>query len=702
MRPGVLIRAGLAAILLGAAPVSAGDLMPLPQKIEPAADGKSLPVGRGLRVGWKGVRDERLSAAVDRLLDRWEARTGKKFSPKSGVPLTIDCAAPSPLPPALGEDESYALDVSPAGVTLRSPTVTGGLRGLETLAQLLERGNDEWRLPAVSIRDAPRFPWRGLMLDVCRHWQPMAVVKRTLDGMAAVKLNVLHLHLSEDQGFRVESRTHPRLHERGSDGKFFTPEEIRAIVAYATERGIRVVPEFDLPGHATSWLVGYPELGSRPGPYAVERRWGIFDPVLDPTSEEVYAFLDGLFGEMAALFPDPYFHIGGDEVKGDHWDANPKIQAFMRERGFKSHAELQAYFNRRAEAILAKHGKRMVGWDEILRDGLPKTTVIQSWRGPASLADAARRGYPGILSNGFYIDLAHPTAPHYLNDPLPADSPLDAAQRKRILGGEATMWTEWVTPETIDSRIWPRAAAIAERLWSPAEVRDVDDMHRRLPAISARLAELGLTHESYVDPLLARLAGTSASPEARRDLRLVADLVEPVEGYLRGRQQPGSVQSTPLDGLVDASRPDSAPAREFSRRVDRLIFASEGRASELLVDLRRWQAAARRLRDEPPSPRLAALRPLFERLDRACAVGLDAGARLGESPPPPTGWASDRRRELAQAAKPHDACKLPFIPALRRLVVATADWSQRSRLSSSQWRTHVEKSAAPEASPSGE
>ncbi len=189
----------------------------------------------------------------------------------------------------------------------------------------------DFQAPAVHIEDHPRFPWRGLMMDVSRHWMPVDVVKRNLDAMAAVKLNVFHWHLSDDQGFRVESKRFPKLQELGSDGNFYTQDEIRQVVEYARARAIRVVPEFDIPGHTTSWFVGYPELASAPGPYKIERTWGIFQPTMNPAREETYQFLDAFIGEMAALFPDPYFHIGGDEVEETQWKQSASIQAFARE-----------------------------------------------------------------------------------------------------------------------------------------------------------------------------------------------------------------------------------------------------------------------------------------------------------------------------------------------------------------------------------
>src|SRR5215510_9073631 len=477
-------------------------LMPVPASV--AFHTGRLKIDSSFTALVKGHSDARLEAAINRISRRLEGRTGFEFSraavsdPESAN-LLIQCSGPGKPVPSLGEDESYSFDVSDKQAVLKAATVTGVMRGLETFLQLLEGDRSGYFLPSVSIQDKPRFPWRGLLIDVGRHYEPMEVLKRNLDGMAAVKLNVLHWHLTEDQGFRIESKRYPRLHQMGSDGLYYTQEQVREIIAYARERGIRVMPEFDMPGHATSWLVGHPEFGSAPGPYTIERRAGIFEPAFDPTRDELYKFLEGFFTEIVPLFPDEYFHIGGDENEGKQWSKNPQIQAFMQKKGIKDNHALQAYFNQRISKIIQKLGKKMIGWDEILHPDLPQTTAIHSWRGAQSLADAARKGYDGILSSGYYINLSQPTWKHYKADPIPADSTLTDAEKAHILGGEATMWGEWVNAETIDSRIWPRTAAIAERLWSPREVTDVDDMYRRLNIISLQLEELGLTHEKNVE-----------------------------------------------------------------------------------------------------------------------------------------------------------------------------------------------------------
>ena len=520
----------------------AHDLMPVPASVS-FRPGR-LAINPSFRVATPGFSDARLQAGILRASKRLAGRTGLTLNlnpatNEADATLLIQCQGPGQAVPSLTENESYQLEISDKQATLIAPTVVGALRGLETLLQLVDADRDGYYLPGVSIQDQPRFPWRGLLIDVGRHYETMEVLKRNLDAMAAVKLNVLHWHLTEDQGFRVESKKFPKLHQMGSDGLYYSQEQVREIIDYARERGIRVVPEFDIPGHSTSWLVGYPELGSAPGPYTIERAAGIFEPALDPTREQVYKFLDTFLGEMSSLFPDAYIHIGGDENEGKQWDKNPRIQAFMKDKGIKNNHALQAYFNQRLLKILQKHGKKMIGWEEVLQPELPRDVVIHSWRGPASLAEAAKKGYDGILSAGYYIDLIFPASDHYRADPIPADSTLTPEEAKHILGGEATMWGEWVSPETIDSRIWPRTAAIAERLWSPRTVTDVDDMYRRLGIISLQLEELGLTHRRNVDMMLRRMART----EDIDPLRTLASILEPVKQYRRYRMRPQTMLS---------------------------------------------------------------------------------------------------------------------------------------------------------------
>lgn len=679
-------------------------LMPVPASAEFVAG--RLAVTKSFTVAATGHSDERLRAGVDRMMRRLEGRTVIEFarglSPNTAAAtLVIDCKGPGRAVPSVEEDESYALEVTDRQASLRAPTVVGALRGLETFLQLLEGDREGFYVPAVTINDRPRFRWRGLMMDIARHYEPPEVLKRNIDAMAAVKLNVLHWHLTEDQGFRIESRRFPRLAGMGSDGNYYTQEQARDIIAYAAARGIRVVPEFDMPGHATAWLVGHPELGSAPGPYTIERGAGIFNPTLDPTREETYKFLDAFLGEMAALFPDAYMHIGGDENNGKQWDANPKIQAFMKAKGLKDNHALQTYFNQRLLKILKKHGKRMMGWDEIFQPDLPKDVVIHSWRGQKALAEAARLGYEGILSNGYYIDLAFPASDHYLNDPLPEGSSLTAAEEARVLGGEATMWAEWVNQDTIDSRIWPRTAAIAERLWSPREVRDVDDMYRRLAIISAQLEELGLTHEKNQSMMLRRLAGGPYPPA----LETLASFVEPVKEYRRNQQRPQTMLS-PLTGLIDAARPDSAAARGFTRRVN--LFLSDAprfalHFSTLRDTLTSWRDAEPVLETLiDRSPGLAEARPLARDMAAAGEIGLEALSYIQQGVQPTAQWRDARLAALEEIAKPKAAVEFPFVGALRELVHAAHEQSALRQTPPAEWRARIKTLAAPPAKRNGQ
>ena len=650
------------------------NLMPVPASLEFNKD--RLAINESFTVATRGHSDARLQAAIARFVKRLEGRTVFSFAPGLATDdqmttLIVNCEGPGLDIPAASENESYRLDVTNRQALLTASTVVGAIRGLETVLQLLSNDRRGFFLPGVKIEDQPRFPWRGLLIDVGRHFEPVAVLKRNLDAMAAVKLNVFHWHLSEDQGFRVEIKKYPKLHQLGSDGNYYTQEQVKDIIAYARDRGIRVVPEFDIPGHSTSWLVGYPELGSAPGPYTIERRPGIFEPALDPTREEVYKFLEGFFGEMAALFPDAYMHIGGDENEGKQWDRNPAIQAFMKAKGIKDNHALQAYFNTRLLKILQKHGKKMIGWDEVLQPDLPKDIVIHSWRGTAALAEAARKGYDGILSNGYYIDLMQPASQHYAADPLPADSTLTPEEARHVLGGEATMWGEWVTPETIDSRIWPRTAAIAERLWSPRSVNDVNDMYRRMAVISLQLEELGLTHKKNQAMMLRRLMRS----DDIGPLRTLVSILEPVKEYRRYDQRPQTMLS-PLTGVVDATLPDSDAARRFAWMVDAFLADAprfqlyRAEISQTLAD---WQTSGATL--EPlidRSPSLKEVKPLAMNLSVLGETGLEAMSYLKLGMPSTNEWRTAAQLKMDDAAKPSGALEFVVIPSVRKLIVATS------------------------------
>ena len=659
------------------------NLMPTPADVR-FQSGRfgGLAVGKSFTVAVRGHKDQRLEAGISRALRRLEGRIGLELrrdlaADAETATLVIESREAGQSIPSLNEDESYSFEASDKQAVLKAATVIGALRGLETFLQLLESDREGYYIPSVKIQDRPRFRWRGLLFDSSRHFQPIEVIKRNLDGMAAVKLNVFHWHLTDDQGFRIESKKHPKLTGMGSDGLFYTQEQAREIIAYAAERGIRVVPEFDLPGHATSWVIGYPELASAPGPYQIERQPGIFDPTLDPTREAVYQFLDVFFGEMAGLFPDEYIHIGGDENEGKQWDRNQQIQAYMKERGIKNNHSLQAHFTKRLAQILQKYNKKTMGWEEIMANDLPKDVVIHSWRGPESLADAVKKGFSGVLSAGYYIDLSYTASNHYRIDPVAADKNLSPQEEARILGGETTMWSEYVSPETIDSRIWPRTAAIAERFWSPREVTDVDDMYRRLAVVSVRLEELGLTHERNYRSLLRRMAGGKETGP----LETLVSVVEPVKQYTRGKQHPTTMLS-PLTSFVDAARPDSEAARHFAALVAGLLADApryQTNREEIQRTLSKWRDARSAI--EAMIRRSAILHetePLASELAELGQTGLEALACLAESKAPDREWRERKLAVLAQAARPKpSAVEFAILPSVKQLVTAAIELPQQ-------------------------
>ncbi|MDO9566178.1 MAG: family 20 glycosylhydrolase [Candidatus Desulfaltia sp.] len=624
-----------------------------------------------------GPADSRLYQAATGMLRRLAGRTGY-FLPQDYITAESNPEHPQIIIKTsrigevkLFEDESYSLTITDKQITLIAETDIGVLRGFETFLQLLSIDKDGYYFPNCIINDKPRFPWRGLMIDASRHFMPVDVIKRNLDGMAAVKMNVFHWHLADDQGFRVECKTWPKLHDLGSDGFYYTQNQIKDIIAYAADRGIRVVPEFDVPAHATSWLAAYPELASAPGPYTIERGWGIKDPTMNPVNEFTYEFLDKFFAEMAVLFPDDYMHIGGDENNGKQWNANPEIQQFMKENDIPDNHMLQAYFNKQILKSLTKYNKKMIGWDEIFQPGLPTNIVIHSWRGQKSLIESAQKGYMGILSNGYYIDLIQSAEYHYLNDPIPEDTPLSAEEQKRILGGEATSWGELVSYETVDSRIWPRTAAIAERFWSPRSVKNVDDMYRRLDVTSFHLEELGLLHMNNYDMMLRRLTNNhNISP-----LKTFVDVVEPVKIYTRHRQGKIYTSYSPYTRVVDAARPESMTARHFADLVEKYIADPKNPdAAELILQLSVWLENHRQLVEIiKVSPVLKEIESMSADLEALADLGLEAAKALAKHKTlkKKALKASDVLFENAQ--KPRGQVELMIVPSIRKLVAAAGN-----------------------------
>ncbi len=594
------------------------NLMPVPRSFK--IEKNKFVIDENFSISVTDKANRRVNVATTKFLRRLSDRTGIFL--KNGFAynkneinqpdLKIKFNRPGKL--EINENESYHLKIEKNKISIDAETDIGVIYALETLLQLIDYDENGYFIQAAVIDDRPRFTWRGLMIDVARHFQPVEVIKRNLDAMAAVKMNVFHWHLSDDQGFRMESKTHPELHLLASDGRYYTQDQIKEVVQYASDRGIRVVPEIDVPGHATAILTAFPELASRNRKYMLERNAGIFNPTLDPTNEKTYRILVDLFGEMAALFPDKYFHIGGDENEGKDWDASIKIQLFMKQHALHSNHELQTYFNIKLQKILSGYGKKLMGWEEIMTPKMPKTALIHSWKGvneglPAgqSLINAVKNGYQTILSNGYYIDLMLPASSHYLVDPIPEHARLTAIQKARILGGEATMWSELVTPLSIDSRIWPRTAAIAERFWSPKEVRNVRDMYRRLEETSFRLEELGIMHIRNKDVILRKLANNQ-SVDALEDL---SDVCEPLKIYTRNKGGTEYQSFSPFSLFADACTADAPDALRFSNLTnDYVAQANASAKKQMLKMLKKWSKNHEIFRQLKQNPMLKDIEPL--------------------------------------------------------------------------------------------
>lgn len=570
-------------------------LMPWPQEVEVKSEGFEIERGFSIYIHGDVAKTSRIYKAAVRFIRNTTDKTGVFVA--EGFPNTENISSSTAslnihfekeAKVEMGIDESYRLSTGPEGIEIHAATDIGAMHGLSSLLQLIEVEKGKYVFRGADIQDSPRFVWRGLMMDVSRHFMPVEVVKRNLDAMALVKLNVFHWHLSDDQGYRIETKTLPQLHENASDGLYYTQEEIKDIVRYADDRGIRVIPELDVPGHGTAFLTAFPEYGSKEGiTYSVERNSGIFDPTLDPTNENVYVFLDILFKEVTTLFPDVYFHIGGDENAGRHWDENPKIQQFMKENNLKDNHELQTYFNIKLQKILEKYGKSLMGWEEIMTENMPKTALIHSWRGVnegmepgESLVKAVKNGYQTILSNGYYIDLMLSVEEHYVVDPMPAVE-LSKEEADRILGGEATMWAELVTPLTVDSRIWPRTAAIAERFWSPQEVSDLESMYNRLEVVNQLLELIGIRNKQVQEYLLRNISNYQDT----HALRKLVNISEPFEIYSRNAGGTEYQTYSPFTLFADACTADAKDKRKFGKLVTSYIASQDTDSKEKLISM---------------------------------------------------------------------------------------------------------------------
>lgn len=580
--------------------VQKGQLQLMPWPKEVSVNSGNFIINKDFKININGVSSERVYNASTKFLRRLDGRTGTFFNqgfisknnefPNANFQIFVKSTASLDL----NQDESYQLKISADKITLTANTDIGVIYGVETLLQLLQNNSKTYSFPSVTINDNPRFKWRGLMIDAARRFQPVDVIKRNLDAMAAVKMNVFHWHLVDDQGWRIEMKNLKQLHEKASDGLYYTQEEIKNIVKYASNLGIMVIPEIDVPGHGSAILTVFPEIGSTPNHlYSIERNAGIFTPTLDPSNPKTYVILEKIFDEVAPLFPGKFFHIGGDENEGKEWDANPKIQAFKKEKKLKTNHDLQTYFTMKLIPILKKHHKTLMGWEEIMTENMSKDAIIHAWRGPneglaagKSLAQAAQNGYKTVLSNGYYIDLVLGVENHYLTEPINPELKLTESDIKNILGGEATMWSELVTPTTIDSRIWPRTAAIAERLWSDASVKDTKDMRRRLDAVSKRLEELGITHIRNKGVILRNIA----NHQNTNALEAFSNICEPLKLYTRNKGGTEYQMFSPLTLFADACTPDAPDALIFNELANEYTNnKTDETKTQILSYLKNWK-----------------------------------------------------------------------------------------------------------------
>ena len=495
--------------------------------------------------------------------------------PATGLPLReadepADARVVLALDPALGErlgPESFTLRVTARGVLVTGADRAGAFYGCQALLQLLPPEvhrralvtGVRWAVPAVEVEDAPRFGWRGAMLDVARHFMPKHDVLRFVDLMAMHRLNVLHLHLTDDQGWRLEVRRHPRLTEVGAwrresqvgatedspgDGRphggYYTQDDVREIVAHAAERCITVVPEIESPGHVQAALAAHPELGVTGEPLEVFTRWGI-DPNVLNTEESTVAFFTDVLDEVMDLFPSRYIGIGGDECPKEQWRADPRTQELMRERGLATEEDLQAWFVRRLDDHLTARGRRLFGWDEILEGELAPGATVASWRGMAGAVAAARRGHDVVAcpDDVVYLDYRQSESP---DEPIPVSIPLTVEdvyafepvppqlsedEARHVLGGQANIWTEHAdSPRTVDYLAFPRLCAVAEALWSRGE-RDFPDFERRLQEHLARLDAVGVEHRRADGPRpWQQRPGVPGRPDTREEREAhVAQLV---------------------------------------------------------------------------------------------------------------------------------------------------------------------------------
>ena len=411
-------------------------------------------------------------------------------------------------------DEGYKLSITPTKIQVLAYKKAGLFYALQSILQLIPLETKEIKIPCVEITDIPKFPWRGMLLDCGRHFMDKAFVKRYIDLLSYYKMNTLHWHLTEDQGWRIEIKKYPRLTEVGAwrteaDGSryggFYTQDDIREIIKYAADRFVNVVPEIEMPGHSVAALAAYPFLSCTGLPLNVETQWGVFKDIYCAGNDSTFTFLKDVLTEVMALFPSKYIHIGGDEAPKFRWEQCPKCQNRMKTENLKGEHKLQTWFIEQIDAFLAKADRKLIGWDEILEGGLSKGASVQSWRGMEGAIEAARSGHDAIVSPTSHAYFDYEISNINLEkvygfDPIPTE--LNETERKHILGGECNLWSEHAPQEKVDGRMFPRILAMSEVLWTYPEKRDFSSFRKRVQMQYPVLNAKGVTYGFERDPLI--------------------------------------------------------------------------------------------------------------------------------------------------------------------------------------------------------
>lgn len=700
----------LAATLAAFPAYAAPALMPLPVSV--LLNGNEvLRIEGPLKAEWQGCGDMAvLGRAAARLGSDVQRQTGLIFDPAKPIMVRATCRSAQD---GADQGEAYRLIVAEEGVRIEADGPTGVLRAYASLRQLAGLSPAGIAIPHQTITDAPRFAWRGIMLDPARHFISVATLKRQIDAMERLKFNTLHLHLSDDQGFRVESLRYPKLN---ADGEYYRQSEIRDLVAYAADRGIRMVPEFDVPGHSRAIVTAYPEVGT----FSKTLFLGQPEVALNPASEKTYRFLERLFGEMAPLFPDPHFHIGGDEVSKTVWADAEDVKALMARENLADSKAVEAFFLRRAAGIVRRLGKTVIGWEEVAGAGLPKDSIVQAWQTSNAMADATAKGHRTIMSAGYYLNLLMPADYHYGIDPAATaaagltpehakalrglspllanfvtdalvdfpHAPLSAEQEKLLIGAEAPLWGEIATDELVDHHLWPRAAALAERFWSPASVTDKADMYRRLAVVSAQLTVSGLDDKANRQRIAARIA-----PD---DNGAVADLLA-ITGPVRNMAHDHRIKAMlagqrivqPLNALADTAPVDSLVARRFADEAKRYVAGERALGAPLRAQLGDWRTNETRFGAiATGNPLLEPARPTAALIAAAAATGIESldalerGSRLSAAKvQEASGLLARLEKEEAASWRPFDSFLRPqpaadlivkIGPGIRTLVEAAA------------------------------